>query len=535
VIASLGNGAFSAISGAVVNVVLTVIHAKPPEPQSESMALTLDMLEGAEEKAAGLRDGNYLMISQAAQRAHPDSRILTEAFGSGRLLEGAAQSFRGLGTTDQERFVRRMWELPRFDRRWQPFQSAPAGAAPYSGQSDALLWEEGQGVLERFAKQNPQLVKGTHRRGNPAWHKSGVIVSQMGNLPASIYRGDLFDSNAAVILPNDPSHLSAIWAFCSSPRYAELVRTIDKSIKVTSANLLKVLFDVEAWRHDAPPEGSLPKPYTDDPTQWLFTGRPDGSAEPLQVAVARLLGYTWPDHAGDDLDPLADDDGIVCLPSVLGERIAADRLQELLARAFGGTWSPSRAAELLANTGSNKANLDSWLRDEFFRAHCQIFKSRPFVWHIWDGRKDGFAALVNYHRLDRATLGRVAYTYLGDWIERQAAGAREPRRSGGAEERLVAARELQRKLSLIMVGEPPYDIYVRWKGVMEQAIGWEPDLDDGVRLNVRPFVEAGVLRAKFNVRWEKDRGKTPDGSDRLNDVHFTNAEKQAARAGDGSG
>ncbi len=98
-------------------------------------------------------------------------------------------------------------------------------------------------------------------------------------------------------------------------------------------------------------------------------------------------------------------------------------------------------------------------------------------------------------------------------------------------ERLAAARALQQKLELILEGEPPYDIYVRWKSLADQPIGWQPDLNDGVRLNVRPFVEAGVLRSKFNVKWDKDRGKNPDGSGRLNDLHFVNAQKLAARGG----
>ena len=80
-----------------------------------------------------------------------------------------------------------------------------------------------------------------------------------------------------------------------------------------------------------------------------------------------------------------------------------------------------------------------------------------------------------------------------------------------------------------MEGEPPHDIYVRWKSLAEQPLGWEPDLNDGVRLNVRPFVEAGVLRSKFNVKWDKDRGKNPDGSERINDRHHSLDEKQAAR------
>ena len=82
----------------------------------------------------------------------------------------------------------------------------------------------------------------------------------------------------------------------------------------------------------------------------------------------------------------------------------------------------------------------------------------------------------------------------------------------------------------IAAGEPPYDIYVRWKSLREQPIGWNPDLNDGVRLNIRPFVTAGVLRSKVNVKWEKDRGKNPDGSERHNDKHLTVAEKQVLTA-----
>ncbi len=63
-------------------------------------------------------------------------------------------------------------------------------------------------------------------------------------------------------------------------------------------------------------------------------------------------------------------------------------------------------------------------------------------------------------------------------------------------------------------------------------------------MNIRPFVEAGVLRKNPRIKWTKDRGKEPerpkaqypwfwDGNtftgDRVNDVHLTVAEKHAAR------
>ena len=69
---------------------------------------------------------------------------------------------------------------------------------------------------------------------------------------------------------------------------------------------------------------------------------------------------------------------------------------------------------------------------------------------------------------------------------------------------------MQEKLKLILAGEPPYDIFVRWKPLAEQPIGWHPDLNDGVRLNIRPFVEAGILRKNPNIKWTKDRGKEPE-------------------------
>ena len=65
--------------------------------------------------------------------------------------------------------------------------------------------------------------------------------------------------------------------------------------------------------------------------------------------------------------------------------------------------------------------------------------------------------------------------------------------------------------------------------------------NDGVRLNIRPFMTAEVLRhnkkPKLNITWDKDRGKDVEsapwfkkfGGDRINDHHLTLAEKRAAR------
>jgi len=353
----------------------------------------------------------------------------------------------------------------------------------------------------------------------------------MQKLPVTLYTGELFDSNVAVILPHDPAHLAAVWAFCSSPDSAMTVRRIDQKLNVTNATFAKVPFDLGHWQRIAEEAGSLPEPYSEDPTQWLFKGHLARCIEPLQVAVARLLGYRWPEQEDDGLRAFADADGVVCLPSVSGEQPGEERLVAMLAAADGDEWTPAKRQELLASVGFAGKPLADWLRDGFFAQHCRLFHQRPFIWHIWDGRKDGFSALVNYHKLDHALLKRLIYTYLGDWTARQ----RNADQAGesGANARFVAAQRLQEKLTLILEGETPHDIFVRWKPLEQQPIGWEPDLNDGVRLNTRPFLEAGVLRATPNINWNRDRGKNPPGSpwgeERHNDRHLTLAEKRVAR------
>jgi hypothetical protein len=118
-----------------------------------------------------------------------------------------------------------------------------------------------------------------------------------------------------------------------------------------------------------------------------------------------------------------------------------------------------------------------------------------------------------------------------------------------ADLRLGAAQALQEKLKLILIGEPPYDIFVRWRSLSEQPFGWNPDLNDGVRMNIRPFVEAGILRKTTSIKWTKDRDKEPERDqsqflwfnppgvpkgERVNDVHLTNAAKMEARKGKGA-
>jgi len=554
-VARLGPGAFETISGHVVNVALPMLSAISPTGGHTMAGIDVSVAKEPEEKAAMLRGekpAEIVLVKQAEQLKNPDARIVFGEISSMPLLQRVAQSLQGTTSGDNLRFVMLFWEFERRPSNWEWFRTPPEDESVFGGSHSLLRWEGGTGELA--------LSPAARIQGQAAFGKRGLLVAQMSTMRVSHYLGEIFDMNGAVVVPQSPELLPAVWCFCSAPEFQYEVRRIDPKLNVTSATLAKVPFDAAHWQKVAAekyPNG-LPEPESDDPTQWLFHGRPEHSTAPLQVAVPRLLGYRWPAELDekmrlsgrardltkicDELLPFADKDGIVCIPPVRGETSAADRLLNLLAIAYGKDWNTDILSALLKDAGFTGKSLEIWLRDGFFAQHCGLFHHRPFIWQIWDGLRDGFSALVNYHKLDRKNLETLIYTYLGDWIKRQ----KDDIGSGvdGAQERLAAAEILKKRLELILEGDAPYDIFVRWKPIEKQSIGWNPDLNDGVRLNIRPFMTAQVLRfnkkPQINITWDKDRGKDVASApwfhvfrgDRINDFHLTLEQKLAARKGE---
>lgn len=539
-ICRLGANAFKTISGEVVNVVLVAINHAPPLEKNEISFISCSQENDPEEKAEQLKNKTLSSLYQLSQLQNPDSRIVEEIedeLEDTLLLSAYADSATGMQTYDSPRFIFKFWELNNFSQEqgWLLGQTTVDENQFYGGRVNAVRWQGGTGDLYEMmmAKKAQGYTSGIWKAGSQFWGQKGVLVSLMGDIAVTLYSGVPFDNNTSAIIPHNPENLTALWAFCSSSNFKEQVRRIDQALKITTETLIKVPCDLESWQEVANEEypNGLPKPNSEELTEWIFRGMVQKSTDPLQVGIARLVGYEWPAQVEDNLNDLIDDDGIVCIPSIRGEQPASERLRNLLVKAYGKDWTSTKLRELLEPDGYGDKGLDDWLRNYFFEKHCKVFQHRPFIWHIWDGLKDGFAALVNYHKLDYKCLETLAYTYLGDWIREQQAAVKAG--TSGADNKLLKAKQLQEKLALILAGEQPYDIFVRWKPLEQQPIGWHPDLNDGVRLNIRPFMKAGVLRKNPNIKWNKDRGKNPPdspwGEERLNDIHLTLEEKRQAQ------
>ena len=573
-VAKLGAGAFETITGEVVNVSLIAATRSLPTAVTQFLAIDAGDAPQPEMKADILRTSDPALQSQKSQLLNPDARITVSEGNKEKLLSAFSDFGKGSVTGDGNHYLRLFWELPAILSGYRGWLNSPNAGDSWSGREHVVMWGlKGHDLRGEI---------GHMIRGDRMWGHKGVAVCKMSGMDACLYAGELFDDNIGVLLPNKHSEMPAIFAFAESPDYRDAIRKIDQAIKVTAATLVKIPFDLAHWQKMAAekyPDG-LPKPFSSDPTQWLFIGHPAGADQPLHVAVARLLGYQWPRQTGssfpdcpalgpDGLEKHADKDGVVCFSQVRDEPPAADRLRALLADAYGAEWSHAMERKLIAASGSKAESLEDWLLNDFFAQHCDLFHNRPFVWHLWDGRKDGFNVLVNYHKFagpngeGHRTLETLAYAYLGDWITRQKDAVAHG--EAGAEDRLAAALELQGELKKVVAGEPPYDLFIRWKPLHEQPMGWQPDINDGVRLNIRPFLSVDLSRGKkgcglfrskpgSSLKWDKDRGNEPhrpkedypwfwswnkqsmdfkgDGEfdgNRWNDCHYTTAVKKAAR------
>jgi hypothetical protein len=224
----------------------------------------------------------------------------------------------------------------------------------------------------------------------------------------------------------------------------------------------------------------------------------------FSFVVLRLLGYTWPTPLEGELtggrwiptSAIAEDGIIPLVPcgdvSPLERRIA-EVMGEDDAAVFGQVMG---------------RDLGEWLRKDFFKRHVQQFKQRPIAWHLASPERT-FEVFVLYHQLSLATLQTLRTRYAGGLIEKLRVDlARAKERKDEAALRRIQAQiedieDFRERLAKIERGsELKARIRCRWKG--EEAQGrpgpYAPDIDDGVKVNLRPFQEMGVLAIKEVIK-----------------------------------
>ena len=213
----------------------------------------------------------------------------------------------------------------------------------------------------------------------------------------------------------------------------------------------------------------------------------------------------------------ADEDGIVPFMAASGEAGLVDRVRAELATLFPDQDINQVEVDItneLRRTVKGYRRVESlreWLEDIFFDYHVSLYKKRPILWHIASrvGRGNcAFGTLVHYHEFDHDRLAKLRGSYLRNAIahfRREAGLADQEGRTEDRQEwqaKLEEAQTLDRRLQWVQEGAnghpAPGDCRIRmpWKSDDELPVGWQPDLDDGVAVNILPLQTAGVLRIR---------------------------------------
>jgi hypothetical protein len=152
-------------------------------------------------------------------------------------------------------------------------------------------------------------------------------------------------------------------------------------------------------------------------------------------------------------------------------------------------------------------SIRQWLEDLYFAYHSSMYKNRPIFWHISSKQGKGpaaFSALVHYQRFDKDRIAKLRGVYLREALgvfRREAALASQAGRADDRLEwqaRVEEAEELDRRLQKVQEGfhqgGEDFRILTPWKAAGERPKGWDPDINDGVKVNIEPLQRAGVLR-----------------------------------------
>ncbi len=215
----------------------------------------------------------------------------------------------------------------------------------------------------------------------------------------------------------------------------------------------------------------------------------------------------------------ADEDGLVCFESVAHEPPLLARLRKELSACFPqqdpSTLETEVVNELKKKTkGYRRAEtLTEWLQDAFFDTHTSLYQQRPLIWHLASNqvrRVPAIGVLVHAHKFNADALAKLRGTHLRDrlaTLRREAGQASQDSREDDRIEALAAVEELEAydaKLKHLQDGhhtgpdnsDRDYRILTPWKSKAEQPKGWNPDLDDGIKVNIAPLARTGLLRTK---------------------------------------
>jgi len=249
------------------------------------------------------------------------------------------------------------------------------------------------------------------------------------------------------------------------------------------------------------------------------------SAEEHIRRLIHFLAHQAVKEDPDGIVPLSD-----CYPAGRAEMEPGlpRRVRKKLRNLFGEEAMPTVEREIREVLGTS---LENWLSKEFFSYHLGLYRLRPVIWQVVlpqrsSGRRSSrtgpstetFSVFLYWHRLDADTLRKVRSVYLQPYLDSASREIRDaqkrlvdlltseaPMRERGSAERelrLLKEKEeaLQKLADAIDALLRPHSLEVQSKSewVKEKvreivSEGYRPNRAYGVRVNIEPLKQAGIL------------------------------------------
>lgn len=244
--------------------------------------------------------------------------------------------------------------------------------------------------------------------------------------------------------------------------------------------------------------------------------------------IKRLVHYLAHQAVREDPDgivPLSD-----CYPAGRAEMEPGlpRRVREKLEDLFGEDAMPTVEREIREALGRP---LEDWLAREFFSYHLGLYRLRPIIWqvvppHRNSGRRSSrtspspetFSVFLYWHKLDADTLRKVRSVYLQPYLDSASRVVREAQTRflelQSSEASIKTLRDSERSLDEARAKEEalrkladaidallhPHslDVQSRSEWVKQKvneivSQGYRPNRDYGVRVNIEPLKQKGIL------------------------------------------
>lgn len=141
-------------------------------------------------------------------------------------------------------------------------------------------------------------------------------------------------------------------------------------------------------------------------------------------------------------------------------------------------------------------SLEKWLETDFFKKHIKQYKKRPIVWHVQSPDKT-FACYVYYHKLDNDALPKIRTNYLWRALDsaKQKHSTSKKQLSLFEQTDNKAVRKQRKEIENMEKSIADLqELDTRLEKVI--SAGYNPEVDDGVKVNITPLQEAKVLSVK---------------------------------------